>query len=74
MMSKRARHGRRRPGNVTDSGIGLSPHNGAGKSYQERFLPRGWMDSGLGSHNAGTVAEPMAAGEGGEVEFSPAPS
>ena len=53
-----------------DSGIWLSAHNGAGKSYRERFLPRGWMDSGLGSHNAGTVAEPVAAGEGGEVEIS----
>lgn len=28
------------------------------------------MDSGLGSHNVGTAAEPVAAGEGGEVEIS----
>lgn len=70
MLLKRVWHGGHRPGNVTDSGIGLSSHNSAGKSYRERFLPRGWMDSGLGSNNAGTVAEPVAAGEGGEVEIS----
>jgi hypothetical protein len=70
MLLKRAWHGGRRPGNVMDSGIGLSAHNGAGKSYRERFLPRGWMDSGLGSHNAGTVAEPVSVGEGSEVEIS----
>ncbi|KAF2810903.1 putative integral membrane protein [Mytilinidion resinicola] len=65
MLLKRARPGGRRARNVMDSGIGLSAPNGGGKSFREQFLPRGWMDSGLGSHNAGTVA---AAGEGVEGE------
>jgi hypothetical protein len=52
MPPKRAWRGwrERRERDVMDSGIGLSAYNGGGKSYRERFLPRGWMDSGIGSH------------------------
>ena len=38
-----------------DSGIGLSVCDAGRKSYREHFLPRGWMDSGIGSHAARTV-------------------
>jgi hypothetical protein len=52
MLPKRAWRGRRehRGQDVMDSGIGLGAYNGGVKSNRERFLPRGWMDSGIGSH------------------------
>jgi hypothetical protein len=52
MLPKRAWRGRRehRGQDVMDSGIGFGAYNGGAKSYRERFLPRGWMDSGIGSH------------------------
>lgn len=46
-----------------DSGIGPSAHNGGGRSYRERFLLRGWMDSGIGSQDARTTAAPASLGE-----------
>jgi hypothetical protein len=47
-----------------DSGVGRSVYDGGGRSNRERLLPRGWMDSGLGSLTA-TVTDRM--GRGGHV-------
>lgn len=57
-----------------DSGIGLSVYNVGDKSYRERFLPRGWMDSGIGSHEARTVDQTAPSCETGSEEILSASS